>query len=253
MNDFHPSPPSGRISPSSIPSDGAPMTASHTGPAPMVGRLGGAGGSAADGAFGSDDDLGALGLVTPATVTADARERFAAWRQTVQRVVAVEGPRGIAIRWSVAFRYLTYLAVIGLCAALVHHSFAGTAWESSSTLLLFSASLQAMTAALGCAFMPQDRPEIVQDFRHFLFQIALLPATAIAMFDWVLRAYMSDPRNNDNFLGLMANSLPIIFAFTLFTPAIIFVKAVAGRRTLSRTQQDDAEMMQTWTRQDPYL
>jgi len=147
-------------------------------------------------------------------------------------------------------RYAGYLLTIIICAAVANASFAGTPWSMAGTLILFSAACMSVTAALGTLFIPQKRPEIVEEFRHFLFQISMLPATGIAVFQWVLKAYSADPRNQDNFLGLLHNALPLLFAFTVFVPAIVFVKAVAGRRMLDRSQQDDQELMETWTRQD---
>jgi hypothetical protein len=151
---------------------------------------------------------------------------------------------------AVLLRYLGYLVVIVLCSAVAHASFAGTPWRMGGTLVLFSSACMAVTAALGTMFIPHKRTEIVEDFRHFLFQVAILPATGIAAFQWVMRAYTADPRHQDNFLGLLQNSLPMLFAFSVFVPAVVFIKAVAGRRTLDRSQQDDQELMETWTRQD---
>jgi hypothetical protein len=182
-----------------------------------------------------------------------SKVKSASWRGTLSRVRRVEGSRGVAIRYSVGLRYVGYFLVIIACSVIGNASFSGTAWQMAGTLMLFSAAAMTLTATLGAMFIPQKRTEIVEDFRHFLFQIALLPATGIAIFQWVLSSYSEDPRHQDNFLGLLSNSLPLLFAFTVFVPAIVFVKAVAGRRMLDRTQQDDQELMQAWTRQDKYM
>lgn len=175
------------------------------------------------------------------------------WRRTWKRVGEIEGPRGKAIRLSVATRYVAYLLVVLGVAAIAHASFAGTAWRLSGTLVLFSAAAMTVTAALGTMLVPHKRDHIVEDYRHFLFQVSLLPSAGIAAFQWVLRLYTDNPMNQDNFLNLLNNSLPLLFAFTIFVPAIVFIKAVAGRRMLDRTQQDDEELMQTWTRQDMFM
>lgn len=175
------------------------------------------------------------------------------WKQTWKRVGEVEGARGKAIRYSVAFKHAGYLLLIIICAAIANASFGGTAWRLAGTLVLFSGAAMTVTAALGMIFIPHKRTNIGEDYRHFLFQVSLFPATGIAVFQWVLKSYTANPQNQDNFLGLLTNTLPLLFAFTVFVPAIVFIKAVAGRRMLDRTQQDDQELMQTWTRQDTFM
>jgi hypothetical protein len=175
------------------------------------------------------------------------------WRRTWRRVGEIEGKRGKAIRLSVAVRYVVYLLTVLAVAAVANASFGGTAWRLAGTLVLFSAAAMTVTAALGTMLVPHKRDDIVEDFRHFLFQVSLLPAAGIAVFQWVLRVYTDNPLNQDNFLNLLNNTLPLLFAFTVFVPAIVFIKAVAGRRMLDRTQQDDQELMQTWTRQDMFM
>jgi len=196
-----------------------------------------------------DVDQG-FGTNTVVGVTEALRDKTASWRHILRRARRAEGPRGVALRWSVLLRYVGYLCVIVLCSAVAHASFAGTPWRMGGTLVLFASACMAVTATLGTMFIPYKRTEIVEDFRHFLFQVSILPATGIAVFQWVMRAYTADPRNQDNFLGLLENALPMLFAFTVFVPAVVFVKAVAGRRMLDRSQQDDQELMETWTRQD---
>jgi hypothetical protein len=180
----------------------------------------------------------------------ETRRRLRSWRATAARIRAVEGERGMAVRWSVGLRYLAYVGLIIACVAIATATFQGTAWAMGGTLMLFSAATMCVTAALGSLFMPQKRVEIGEELKHFLFQISVLPGTGIAVFIWVMNSYTADPAHQDNFLGLLHNSLPILYAFTVFFPALVFIKAVAGRRTLDRTQQDDSELMATWTRQD---
>lgn len=191
------------------------------------------------------------GVVTG--VSGAIAEKTASWRGTLRRARHSEGSRGVALRYSVGMRYVGYLVVIIICSAIANAAYSGTAWRMAGTLMLFTACAMSVTAALGAMFIPQKRSEIVEDFRHFLFQVAILPATGIAVFQWVMHAYTANPQNQDNFLGLLSNSLPLLFAFTCFVPAIVFVKAVAGRRLLDRSQQDDQELLQTWTRQDRYM
>lgn len=178
------------------------------------------------------------------------RTSTASWRGTLRRARQAEGPRGVALRWSVLLRYFGYLSVIIVCSAVANAAFAGTPWRMGGTLVLFASCMMTVTASLGCMFMPYKRYEILEDWRHFMFQVSVLPATGIAMFQWVMRAYTANPLNQDNFLGLLSNALPMLFAFTVFIPSVVFVKAVAGRRVLERSQQDDQELIETWTRQD---
>jgi hypothetical protein len=220
------------------PTDGVPSFGGSPFAEPSWATADGAGRSTPDDVF--DDDP---------TVN-ETRRRVRSWRQTAARVRAVEGERGMAVRWSVGLRYLAYVGLIITCVAVTNATFRGTAWSMGGTLMLFSAAVMCVTAALGSMFMPQKRVEIAEELKHFLFQISVLPGTGIAVFIWVMNGYMSNPQNQDNFLGLLHNSLPILYAFTVFFPAIVFIKAVAGRRTLDRTQQDDSELMATWTRQD---
>lgn len=182
-----------------------------------------------------------------------ARRRWRSWRNTLARVKRVEGERGIAVRTSVFVRYAAYVGVLLLCIAITHATFRGTAWSMGGTLMLVSAAIMCTSAALGTMFLPQKRAEIVEELRHFLFQISVIPGTAIALFIWVMNAYVSSDGQGDNFMGLLHNALPILYAFTVFFPALIYVKAVAGRRVLDRTQQDDQELMSTWTRQDRWI
>lgn len=210
-------------------------------------------GARADGAGWVNHDTG-RGFAPQAEGMAEAvRGKTASWRGTFRRARAAEGPRGIAVRWSVGLRYIGYMVTIIVCSAIGNAAFAGTAWHMAGSLMLFSAAVMTLTAALGCMFIPYKRTEIVEDFRHFLFQVSLLPATGLAVFQWVMIAYNQDPRNADGFLSLLGNSLPLLYGFTVFVPAVVFVKAVAGRRALDRSQQDDQELLQTWTRQDMFM
>lgn len=206
----------------------------------------------ADGVTGNYGDV-TYGLSTPTAAFGDARTKMGQWRTTIERVRRVEGPRGIAVRGSVAFKWATHVLWVVLSAAILHAAFSGTAYASMGTLLLFSAAVMAVTAALGTMFIPHKRPEIIEEFRHVLFHLCLAPAVSIAAFSWAMGSYLSDPRNGDAAVNSIHGYMPLMCLFAVLGPALVLVKMVSGRRHLDRSSQDDAEMMATWTRQDRYV
>lgn len=206
----------------------------------------------ADGAPGNPADP-THGLATPTAAFSDARTKMGQWRGTLARIRRVEGPRGIAVRGSVAFKWATHVLWVVLAAAICHAAFSGTSYSSMGTLVLFSAAVMAVTAALGTMFIPHKRPEIIEEFRHVLFHLCLAPSVCLAGFNWVMGSYLSDARNGDAALNSIHGYLPVICLFTVLAPALVLVKMVSGRRHLDRSSQDDAELMSTWTRQDRWV
>jgi hypothetical protein len=179
-----------------------------------------------------------------------ARRNVTSWRATISRVRHVEGPRGVAVRWSVGLRYLAYLGVVVGCSALVDFAFAGTRWSYGGTIMLFSAAGMLLTASLGTMFMPDRRAEVLDELRRFLFQMLLFPSTAIALAHWFLRRFTTDPGQRNDFLQLLDSYLPVFFLLPAVLSLIVFVKAISGFRVLNKSRQDSEEMMNTWTRQD---
>jgi hypothetical protein len=205
-----------------------------------------------DGAPGGAADP-TLGLGTPANAFRGARKTFTGWSATMARVRRVEGPRGTAIRVTVVLRWLAHVFAVILAAGIMHAAFAETSFHAMGTLMMFSAAVMAVTGALGTMFIPTKRPEIIEEFRHCLFHLCLAPAVALAAFSWVLDSYIGDARNGDQALSSIGHYLPMLCAFTVLAPAVVFVKMVSGRRHLDRSAADDAEMMATWTRQDRWV
>jgi hypothetical protein len=230
---------------------GAPTGAWGT-PTGVAPPLGAPQGHHADGVAGGPADPN-LGLASPTAAFSDARTKMSQWRATLERIRRVEGPRGYAVRGSVAFKWAAQVLFVLIAAAICHAAFAGTSYSSMGTLVLFSAAVMAVTAAIGTMFIPHKRPEIIEEFRHVLFHLCLAPAVALSGFTWVMGEYLSDPRNGDAALNSIQGYLPIICLFTVVAPAFVLVKMVSGRRHLDRSSQDDAELMSTWTRQDRWV
>lgn len=189
-------------------------------------------------------------LVGPSAWKAAAAANMRSWRATAARVRHVEGPRGLALRWSVALRYLAYLGVIIGCTAIIGAAFAGTRWSYGAPIVLFSAAVMLGTAALGTMFLADRRPKILEELRKFLFQMLLFPSTSIALGHWFLRRYTSDPGAQNDFLGLLDTYLPVFFLLPALLSCIVFVRMISGLRYLDRSQADAEEALNTWSRQD---
>jgi hypothetical protein len=194
-------------------------------------------------------------LVSPGTLLSpharvQAVDTFTSWRRTWRQALNVEGARARTIRVSVAVRYVWYLLVVLGVTAVISTLFADSRYSMAGVLVLFASTTILFTGAVGTMFMPHQRPELVEEVRHYLFQLMLFPALAVAVLVQVIHSYTQDPQRSDGFFDLLAWSLPIMFMVTVVLPPIIFVKAVAGRRHLERSQRDDEEAMAGWSRQD---
>jgi hypothetical protein len=160
-----------------------------------------------------------------------------------------EGPRGASTRASIWLRYCSYLLVIILSTVITGACFAAVPGASSGgQWLLLSAAFQLGTAAVGSWFVPNHRPEIIQQVRAYVFGYTVLPGTAIAIFMWA--ANHMAPATSDVFVSTMQSALPWIFFLPIILPAIIFIKSVAGMRVINREQLDDQEMMRVYSRID---
>ena len=165
----------------------------------------------------------------------------------------VEGPSWRLFDLAPWARALFHFCVVVACTGFVRAVFTDTSWALASRLMLVSAAVMVITAVIGSWFFPDKRPELTEQLRHFLFQIMLLPSTAVAGILWLMRTFGTNPDTQDHFLGLLHNSLPIIFLFTVVIPAVIFVKMVASLPFLDRSRVDDEEAIRRWMRQDPYV
>lgn len=171
----------------------------------------------------------------------------------VSRIRQFEGRRGYSVRASVAIRYATYLVGVVICAAISHYMFSTNAtWAMGGYAMLFSATLQFATAAVGTIMWSNYRNEIVAQCRHFVFGITVLPGTGLAIFMRGMQGLLAAPSaDQDTFAQILSGpALPLMYFCTIAIPAAIFVKVVAGMRTLNRSHLDDEEMMAAYSRQD---
>lgn len=189
-------------------------------------------------------------LIGPSAWSAAAKANIRSWRATAARVRHVEGPRGVALRWSIGLRYLAYLGTIIGCVSLISAAFSRTRWSYGGSIVLFSAAGILLTATVGTMFMPDRRTEVLEEMRKFLFQMLLFPSTAIALGHWFLRRYTTDPGSQNDFLSLLDTYLPMFFLLPALLSLIVFIKGIAGMRFLDRSRSDAEELLNTWSRQD---
>lgn len=169
--------------------------------------------------------------------------------------LATEGQRGRSVRATIYLRHVTYLLVILICSGATQKMLSTTPSVNNGGMwMLFSATLILLTGAVGGLFYRNHRNEIIEQARHFLFGISLLPGTGIAVLMWATRGVMSSSAASSSVLTTaFQNALPLLFFATVIIPALIFVKVIAGMRNLHRSRLDDQEAMSLWTRQDRYV
>ena len=166
------------------------------------------------------------------------------------RLQSSYGSRGEAARAAVVLRWLaSYLVVVG--ASLVAHAcFSSTSASSAGAFLLCSSMFVAVVAALGCAFYAGDREEIVKQARHYIFGLISVPGAGLALFSAAMRGFSGSPGQFDSFTALLSSGLPIIYFVTVCLPPVVFLKFVAGLRTIHRSSLASEELMAVYTRQD---
>jgi hypothetical protein len=176
-------------------------------------------------------------------------KRYSSESTEVATTRRVEGPRGYSARAAVWLRYLGFLAGIVLCSAITEVVTAGIPNAARAGAWMFaSCTVMSLSAAVGTMAFPANRLEVLEQWRHFLFGISLLPGTGIAVFMWATEGLFK-ANSTDAFAGLMSNALPILYFITVVLPTLIFIKWVAGQRTIYRSRMDDQEMVSIWTRQ----
>lgn len=173
--------------------------------------------------------------------------------RAVNRIRQFEGPRGYSTRAAVGFRYASYLLGVVVCSAISHWCFSSNpTWQMGGVAMFFSATLMFATAALGTIMWSNYRNEIIAQCRHFVFGIAVVPGTGLAIFMRAMQGLLdSASANNDAFAQILSGpALPLVYFCTIAIPAAIFIKVVAGMRTLNRSHLDDEEMVAAYARQD---
>lgn len=163
----------------------------------------------------------------------------------------VEGPRSLSVRATVYLRYLMYLFTIVFGSAITHACFAQTAWRAGGYFMFAGAVLMTVTAAVGTWFYTNHRREIIEQYKHYTLGIAVIPGTGIAVLNWAAQGLFTSPLGQtDAFIGALSSALPIIFFVTVIIPSAIFIKVIAGLRSLHRSRMDDQEAWEAYTRID---
>lgn len=163
-----------------------------------------------------------------------------------------EGPRGYSTRVAVYLRHAAYFLTLVLCSSLTHYAMqaAGPYSIDGGKVMFFMAALTLAVGALGTIFYANNRNEIIEQARHYVFGLMVLPATGVSLILWVVKGMITAQANPDAFSQTVDVGLLMVFGAALIMPPVIFMKMMAGIRTLHRSTTDDQEMMQLWSRQD---
>lgn len=171
----------------------------------------------------------------------------------VARVGSNEGPRGYSTRAAVYLRHVAYLLIVMAGSSISHYCFQAVGKYMLGGKLMFGlAGLVLASAAVGTMFYTNQRNEILEQTRHYVFGMMVLPGTALALIMWGAQV-MAGPApggSEDQFLKVIFIGLPALYFATVVIPPVLFIKMLAQIRTLHRSRLDDQEMMQLWTRQD---
>lgn len=168
----------------------------------------------------------------------------------VSMLYTVEGSRGYSLRTSIILKNIAlFLSLIVCCvfSQAVLQNVQGA--RNGGRWMLVSAAIMLVTAVYGTMRYPHHRAELIRQARHFVFGIAVVPGTVLAIFMWATQDNFAN-QVDDSFAMLLINALPILYFVTVLVPAAIFVKTVAGLGNLYRTKEDDQESVSRWTRQD---
>lgn len=187
----------------------------------------------------------------------NVKRRFAAirahMRETATAVRRTEGERGIALRWSVGFRYGVYLLGI-LATAAVVGAYPPLGVVASSMVIISSVTV-IVSAAVATLLYPTERRALVDQMRFFVFGTICFPAVVVgalltAVTSTGLVEGFATGTNTDNLIiTITQNALPYVFWGTVVIPPFIFVKTVVGLHKLHRDRNDDEESVNQWTRQ----
>lgn len=171
-------------------------------------------------------------------------------RTSIQNVKYSEGSRGIAERGGIFKRRITYTIMILLLSAVVNACFKGTQWEGGGILLLACAAVMTGVAAVGTIAFPDRRKDVTTKFSEMFWGWCIWPAVGVALFDKILRSFLSDPTHQSQFGNIFSYSLPYVFAITLLLPPALFIKSISLIRSENRDNRDIEESMRLWQRQD---
>lgn len=160
-----------------------------------------------------------------------------------------EGSRGVSTRLGVLFKYLTYFFLIIIFSSISQFLTNGVPHANDGGMFIFySTSVVFIVGAVASIFYSNLRKEIVERTRHYAFGIILFPGTLVAL----LMKLSSNWLGQDTFGNTLGQALPVVFLATVIIPCLVFMKEMAGIRTLYRTKLDDEEQVTLWTRNDGY-
>lgn len=158
-----------------------------------------------------------------------------------------EGPRGVSNRISIILKHFSYFFIIIIFSTFAQYLTNGIAHANDGGLfILYSASIVYIVGSIATVFYANLRKEIVERTKHYAFGIILFPGTLIALLMKTSTAWLG----SDTFGNTLGQALPVVFLATVIIPALVFVKEMAGIRTLYRTKLDDQEQVTLWTRND---
>ena len=172
-------------------------------------------------------------------------------QQPANRIMQFEGLRGMSTRGAVYARYSAAFATVVVGSAAIHAMLSPTRWSTAGQWMLLSAALMVLTAAAGTMVYTNQRNEIVEQARHFIFGLALFPGLGFAVLMRASADFFSGPATQgDAFASMLGNALPILYFITVLIPPLVFIKTIAGLRNLHRSNLDNEEYMRLYTRQD---
>jgi hypothetical protein len=167
--------------------------------------------------------------------------------RAASRLMQFEGLRGRSTRASLVFRYISYILTIIAGSALTQGATQGIKYaEGGGVFMLLSITSISVVGAVATLFYVNLRNEIIARVRHYIFGIIIFPGTLLALFLYATASWWG----TDTFSTTLSTALPVIFLVTVVLPAFIFIKEIAGMRTIYRSTLDDEEAVALWTRQD---
>lgn len=168
------------------------------------------------------------------------------------RIQNSEGPRGYSTRAAVYLRHVAYFMVLILCSSITHFAMnaAGPYVLDGGKAMFFLATLTLAVGALATAGYANHRNELLEQIRMYVFGMMVLPGTGIALVLWMVHGLVTSQANPDAFTRTLDTGLLMVFGAALIMPPIVFLRLVAGIRTMHRSTRDDQEMLQAYSRVD---
>ena len=165
----------------------------------------------------------------------------------ITRLRPNEGPRGVSTRIGVMLRYFSYFTFIIIFSSITQYFTSGISNARNGGLFMFLACTSIfVVGAIATLFYVNLRREIIERVRHYSFGIILLPGSLISVFMKAANNWLG----TDTFGRTLGSAMPVVFLATVILPVFIFIKEMAGIRTLYRTKLDDQEQVSLWTRND---